>query len=287
MLSSQPYHKERNIQQTNIDNIKFNGWSTKSLHVHVRVVGPEIVAPLIEFTTLNVCNHGSSNSSSHNKKGHNTDCTATKDEIIIATYVLTVPGKYKLEMRLMGFYPGTLFTWSSDELSWGFYKFHHVFLGGSESRCKPYTQCHLNNACCDCDSMSYVTGAPFKLHSVTNPSNKCNGLATAATAVLPYCTNGNHAGRWLQFPTELQEICKGGPWVAKYIDILKGPDARNWAKHHQIGIDYRTFVQDINASLFPSTLRRITNSENKEWSDTITRWVRGAGGEGEGVRMCM
>jgi hypothetical protein len=64
------------------------GWSMRALHVNVRVLGSELIAPTLKYLRLRGTGHKSS------------------DEVIIANFVPTVAGTYVVDMRLGGLYPG-------------------------------------------------------------------------------------------------------------------------------------------------------------------------------------
>lgn len=64
-------------------------WSMRGLHVHVRILGAELIAPTMRLVKVKRIGH------------------ENVDEVIIANFVPTISGKYSVDMRLVGFYPGT------------------------------------------------------------------------------------------------------------------------------------------------------------------------------------
>lgn len=62
----------------------------RGLHINVRVLGAELMAPTLQLVKV---------------KGSG---VGVFDEVIIASFVPTVPGQYRVDMRLVGFYPGNV-----------------------------------------------------------------------------------------------------------------------------------------------------------------------------------
>lgn len=65
----------------------YTGWSIRSLYIHMRIVGEEIVAPEQRVVSFGL--------------------NGSTVEAIIAQYTLTIPSESSLELRHMEFYPGT------------------------------------------------------------------------------------------------------------------------------------------------------------------------------------
>ena len=61
--------------------VKYTGWSPRTLRINIRLIGPEIVAPLQRH--LPVCTDG--------------NCM----DVLVADYTLTVPGQYNLNKELI------------------------------------------------------------------------------------------------------------------------------------------------------------------------------------------
>ena len=132
-------------------------------------------------------------------------------EVMIGSYMLTVPGPYKMEMRLQGFYPGKLFKLSTNEISHGLQAKSSVFLGGCEPRCRPFVPCDTPFNLPQCDVESFIPKSPFSLHSPYR-TNSCE----EQRGPLPYCTRGNHPGRWLEIPASVLATCNTTGYMAEW-----------------------------------------------------------------------
>ena len=129
-------------------------WSIKSLSIHLRVIGLEIIAPEQRLVSV----------ASGNSK--------QTDDVIIAQYIITIPyDNYKLEIRHAEFYPSRLYKWSEEDVvDHGMITHGNIYLGGSESRCNG-GHCPYKNVCCGCDEKSFVIGTPKFLKSKSGLSN--------------------------------------------------------------------------------------------------------------------
>lgn len=82
---------------------------------------------------------------------------------MIGLYKVTIPGQYKIESRLVDIYPMKLYDWTNNERNLGYDMWLHVYLGGTESRCKPFQGCELEKTCCGCDEKPIFPSSPFKI----------------------------------------------------------------------------------------------------------------------------
>mmetsp|Transcript_8285 Transcript_8285/g.14035 ORF Transcript_8285/g.14035 Transcript_8285/m.14035 type:complete len:737 (-) Transcript_8285:117-2327(-) len=97
-----------------------------------------------------------------------------------------------------------------------------VFLGGCERRPSGRSFCVPA-----CQELSRVHGSPFFVHTKNLvPSARCGELSTWNAKPLPYCTRGNHPGRYLRIPSDLLQHCS----AAEYGDKLVAERARQFGK---------------------------------------------------------
>jgi hypothetical protein len=172
----------------------FKDWTISSLHIDTRLVGYETVVPKTQYTTL----------PSVDGRDHGA-------EVLISEYILTIPGEYKLEMRLQGLYLGKMFQWTPRHVEEGAEALQSIFLGGCENRCPPNVNCGPFNLP-ECDKKSFVVNSPFVVNSTYYGTHAMECLDKQEQK-LPYCTGGNHPGRWLEIPKEVLDTCQ----VEKYM----------------------------------------------------------------------
>jgi hypothetical protein len=171
---------------------EFKGWTIRSLEANIRIAGPEILVPQSRHLSWTNASFGSV-------------------EALIYRYTLTIPGKYSIEMRLQSIYPGLLYAWSASARSRGAETYHSIFLGGCEGRCPPYQNCGPYNIPA-CDQKSFVIGSPFALEA-QDASSACS----LPKSPLPFCSSGNHTGRWLRVPDHILTICGVDPFRSALI----------------------------------------------------------------------
>ena len=223
--------------------IKLNKWSMKSLQIHVRVVGHEIVAPATHLISLGSV------------------------DVLISTFALTIPGEYSIETRLQRFYPGMLVTWPANDI-----KRHQdvklsVYLGGTEFRCR-FTGCSdkdIPNYSMTCDLKSRIINTPITI-DVKRGDHNCGGVSMPPS-VLPICTHGNHSGRWIQLPDSFINQCNAYNYIHEY------DKSTSKKKRYEIIGSYMNSVESIStASLYKhidakiqsliSTSTSISNNNN-------------------------
>lgn len=171
---------------------KFNNWSIKSVRVHMRIDGIEIIVPEQRLKSIKIPN------------------SDEITDVIIAQYTMINPSSsYKLELRIEELYTGILFDWNSYEKE----KLEvdvigTVYLGGSESRCKPWTgRCYIHSECCGCDDATFISNSNINLN-VPNGLDKCpktkkyreDLLLPSSKIQLPLCSAGTsyESGRWIR-----------------------------------------------------------------------------------------
>ena len=153
----------------------FTKWSVRAVSLLVRVIGAEIVVPDVRYVTL-----------------------GNKEDVLVGQYVLTrAAADTKLEIRLFELYPSVLFDWSTAHIEqYGMHNHGSLFLGGSEGRCRPWTQCRTPNNCCGCDEKSFLVNTPAAI-TVTDGLSRCP--ANTRTQPLPLCPvrDSTQPGRWI------------------------------------------------------------------------------------------
>jgi hypothetical protein len=154
-------------------------WSIRALRIHLRIVGLEIIVPEQRFMSI--------------------ISRKTKEDVLIAQYTITLPyNDYRLEMRQEELYPSALYKWNKQQVDkYGMEIPGNVYLGGSESRCKPWTgPCQIKNMCCGCDERSFVIGTPINVTS-KDGSDQCPNIQKMKqdeNSVLPICPSMSSAG---------------------------------------------------------------------------------------------
>lgn len=78
------------VQEMKYERAYDRGWSMRGLHINVRILGAELMAP----TALKLVQ----------VKGIGQE--KLNDDVIIAEFEPTIAGSYTVDMRLVGFYPG-------------------------------------------------------------------------------------------------------------------------------------------------------------------------------------
>lgn len=205
--------KNDNIKDTTLPKIKnqmqtihlsgeppaFTKWSLRAMHLLTRLLGAEIVVPDTKYVTL-----------------------PNGDDVIIAQYVLTRPHpQTRLEIRMFEFYPSALFDWTPLQRDhYGMHNVASLYLGGSETRCRPWTTCRHANNCCGCDEKSFIFGSPA-LFAVADGSSRCPDIHATP---LPVC--------------EARDSSQPGRWIASALDTFtphcNASDARNVLFHKDV-----------------------------------------------------
>jgi hypothetical protein len=146
---------------------EFLGWSMQSLEIQFRVAGPEVLFPEVVYFPAK--------------------------NILLCFYTLTIPGSYRIDIAPREFYPGKLFKYTNVEKIEGYdlLGYHSLVRGPRPVVLSlPMTSTPLF-----CDQ----TNMQQSLTTITLPRN----LPTP----LPYCSKGNHPGRFLTIPTDSLRIC--------------------------------------------------------------------------------
>jgi hypothetical protein len=193
----------------------FKEWSIRALDITTRVVGLETLVPFVSLV-------------------HLTDTEKNPIEILLAQYTLTIPGQYTIEMRLQGLYPGLLYDWKPEDLIKGVEMYHSIFFGGSECRCPPYVNCGPFNMP-QCDVKSFLGKSPYQMRSVHRhvdcPASSGSSHSKSSHVTLPYCSGGNHPGRWIRVPDSVLTVCGAD----KYEQDLKDEHKRQIGKRQEFG----------------------------------------------------
>jgi hypothetical protein len=190
--------------------VPFQGWSLKGLHTLIRLVGPELVAPRMHLVPL-----PSSWGAAARSYG----------DVLIAQYNMTIPGQYKLEARLLEFYPMSLFSWTRQQLHRGYDAWASVYLGPTEWRCpRPFQACGLKNFSPKCDQKAFVSNSINKMITIRDGGARCQDhwdkaragpLDRSGKPALPLCSGGAHPGRWIQIPPIVASRCGAEPFISK------------------------------------------------------------------------
>jgi hypothetical protein len=124
------------------------------------------------------------------------------ENILLCSYALTVPGSYRIEIMPREFYPGVLFNYNETERTEGY----HI-LG--------YQQL-----------LTSVTPVIISRHMTSSPGMFCNERDQEIKTILtplPFCSRGNHRGRYLTIPSESLRIC-GAEKIFPIIATLQKSD---------------------------------------------------------------
>jgi hypothetical protein len=165
---------------------EYLGWSLRSFHVHTIINGSEVVVPRTQLVSV-------------------TDSNDTKREVLVNEYVLTIPGTYHVDSRVQAFYPGILYGFNKAQRAQGLDMQHMVAFG---------TVRH-NGPNPKFDFLKPDT----RLRVVASFDGECDEHRRHDS--LPYCTNGNHPGRWINLPREMLETCKATYFIGR-LDRLSG-----------------------------------------------------------------
>ena len=83
-----------------------------------------------------------------------------------------------------------------------------MYLGGMENRCKGYKACPLPFRIDDCVHMALLPQTPYAI-TVHGGAKDVSAPATDwEDRSLPFCSNGNHPGRWLTLPASVTAWCE-------------------------------------------------------------------------------
>jgi hypothetical protein len=152
----------------------YMGWSLRAFHMNMIVKGREILLPPLQLVSLTV------------PAADGSSIGASPVEVLIGKYVLTVPGNYSVESRVQSLYPGALFNFSAEEKSQGLDLQHVQSFGRTGHR--PLR-----------DKISTAeVQMPLRVH--VSAAARRNRDAPSQLPELPFCTDGNHRGRWLLIP---------------------------------------------------------------------------------------
>lgn len=158
---------------------EYLGWSLRALHVHTIINGTETLTPrthVVSFITK--------------KKGGNG--IGSMSEALVGTYVLTIPGTYYIDSRIHAFYPGSLHAFNMTQRAKCMDLQHLIVFGTIQNRNPP-------------SGMNILTPDTRRVIKAEAGSDS-DGQHDSTP--LPYCTNGNHPGRWINIPPVVLQTCK-------------------------------------------------------------------------------
>jgi hypothetical protein len=145
----------------------FMGWSMQSLNIQFRIVGPEVLFPEIVYSPVN--------------------------NILLCFYTLTIPGSYRIQIIPREFYPGILFNYTMKE------KIEGYDLVGAKAL-DPKVKAVII-------SRKMKSTPVFCDHTTKQRSKTTPELSHNLPTPLPFCSQGNHLGRYLRIPAESLKIC--------------------------------------------------------------------------------
>jgi hypothetical protein len=225
---TQVFASGRGHPRANVPTPAFKAWSMKALDISTRVVGLESLVPFLSLVPLS-------------------DTDKKPIEVILAQYSLTIPGKYTIEMRLHGLYPGMFYDWKPEDLTKGVEMYHSIFFGGSECRCPPYNNCGPYNIPL-CDVKSFVGNSPYQMSSIHRHvdcvSKSSHGSKSTS---LPHCRGGNHPGRWIRIPESVLTVCGSEKYEQELIDEHKRQFGKrqDFNKYAAVATAYSRHTQTI------------------------------------------
>ena len=234
------------FSQSITEKVTFNKWSISALHIDTRVVGHETVVPKMQYTEL----------------------PQSGAEVILGEYMLTIPGSYKKEMRLQGLYLGYLFNWPPEKIARGSQQLQSIFLGGCEPRCPPYSNCGPFNLP-ECDQASFIIDSRSIRNSTSTAESE---KGSRKRAELPYCTGGNHPGRWIRTPAKVLESCGTKPFFDEWTAEMKRLQGKRmvFEGFHKIQDRYSKHIQTLNSKTMWSAVTEFKPS-SKTNQGTVTR----------------
>jgi hypothetical protein len=147
-------------------------WTIRSLILHIRLLGSELVSPDLKLLSLH------------------DDASSIKDDVVIGQYYLTIPDEsYQLDIRLAELYPSLFYPWNQQQFEkYGLKEMATIFLGGSETRCRSWTKCPVPPMIAKCDEKSFIVKSPFDI-KVIDGIKECPNLASFTS--LPICSAAN------------------------------------------------------------------------------------------------
>lgn len=215
-------------------------WSPRALVLHGRLIGPEVLYLNFQSATLPYTGRAAGD---RNEK-------EDPPQVLFASYVLTVPGDFRPEIRLHMLHYNMLKPMTAREWEKGLAAEGALYLGGSEVRSerpfggpgggpggKP-----LAYTCCGCPEKAVLmnTGGEggggsdnsetrsIQIH-VDSGAHRCAaewaggpwGVGAPGTGELPpelpFCSGGKNPGRWLEIPRHFAaEYCATDLFLAQY-----------------------------------------------------------------------
>jgi hypothetical protein len=175
------------IDKFNLPN--YTGWTLRSIHIHTIINGSEVVVPRTRIVSAMP------------------DGSKAGREVVVGEYVLTIPGTYHVDSRVQAFYPGTLYDFDKAQRTKGLDLLHMIAYGTVKK--------HIIQP-----SNIWNTLAPdTRLRVKASAGEVCEGDTShqhqQPTQALPFCTNGNHPGRWITIPPFMLEICRATGYMRK------------------------------------------------------------------------
>jgi hypothetical protein len=182
----------------------FLGWSMQSLNIQFRIVGPEVLFPEIVYSPVN--------------------------NILLCHYTLTIPGSYRIEIIPREFYPGVLFKYTMKEKIEGYDLLGYKSLDP--------------NVRVEAISHQMKSTPVFCDHTKTKQQNKPTPtLPHNIPTSLPFCSKGNHLGRYLRIPVESLKICGAD----KIFPLMKGLPRGNISGHQEATRLEREYIASDHA----------------------------------------
>jgi hypothetical protein len=168
---------------------KFLGWSMESLNIQFRVAGPEVLFPEVVYSPAK--------------------------NILLCFYTLTIPGSYRIDIAPREFYPGKLFKYTKMEKIEGYDLLGYQSL--AQRPRPPVLSVPMISTPLFCDQTK-------RQRSRTTPI-----LPRNLPTPLPYCSKGNHPGRYLTIPPESLQICE----VSDFAERDRNYIASNHVNHER------------------------------------------------------
>jgi hypothetical protein len=185
------------------------------------------------------------------------------ENLLLCFYTLTIPGSYQIQIVPREFYPGVLFNYTEQEKIEGYHLLVYkslLFTVKPEIIFHPLTTSH------DTISTSGNKSLPF--------------FPSTLPPLLPFCSNGNHQGRYLTIPRESLKICGTDKLFVRRVvlerdsskhDVLMTTLERNYiaSNHTDHNLQLRKFlIQQYHSQSLPIGQRLLAQELLKHTDET-------------------
>jgi hypothetical protein len=137
---------------------------------------------------------------------------------VLCSYTLTIPGSYRIEIIPREFYPGVLFNYTRKQKIEGYHMIGHKRLVLREK---------------------VPASVPMKAHFVScEPRDMDIASPPDLPTPLPFCSKGNHRGRYLKIPSESLKICGVDKFFPLKVNLRDDRSAQTAREMEYIAADH-------------------------------------------------